>query len=219
MAMMTSRSAGSLTAISSVMATQYKSAADEAARTKAKDELGAESGWSSPWFITISAQLNISLYTGWNLITIPIQHTCTAETLGSNITGCSVVLMFNATSQTFLTHVVGTPWDNFPILDGVGYFIYVTSDSIYTLWDVPITSVTVPISPGWNILGWYHDYTTTAESLGDNIPGSSVVLMFDGQTQTFLTHVVNTPWDNFAIERGMGLFIYTTTASVWHGEG
>jgi len=34
-----------------------------------------------------------------------------------------------------------------------------------------------------------------------------------------MSHVVNTPHDNFTIERGMGLFIYTTESSVWQGEG
>ncbi len=33
--------------------------------------------------------------------------------------------------------------------------------------------------------------------------GSSVVLMLDGEVQTFITYVVDTPWDNFTIERGM----------------
>jgi len=43
--------------------------------------------------------------------------------------------------------------------------------------------------------------------------------MFDPVTQTFLSHVVGVPHDNFNIERGMGLFIYTTETSYWHGEG
>ena len=33
-------------------------------------------------------------------------------------------------------------------------------------------------------------------------------------TQTFLTYAVGTPHDNFTIERGMGLFIYTAKASI-----
>ena len=43
--------------------------------------------------------------------------------------------------------------------------------------------------------------------------------MFDAETQTFLTHLVGTPWDNFVIDRGMAVFIYTTVGSYWHGDG
>ena len=170
-------------------------------------------------FIINSSLYSMMFYQGWNLVTIPFDNGWTAETMGENISGCTVVSMFDASTQTFLTHVVGVPHDNFPIVDGVGYFVYVDSESIFSLQDVPISSVTVPIYEDWNVIGWYHDYFTTAESLGENISGTTVVTMFDPVTQTFITHVVGVPHDNFAIEQGMGLFIYTTEASIWHGEG
>ena len=164
-------------------------------------------------------QFSMPLYFGWNLITFPVDNTWTAETLGRNISGCSVVVMFNSSTQTFLTHVVGTPHDDFPIMDGMGYFVYCIQDSILSIPDVSITSITAHIYEEWNIVGWYHEYSTTAESLGENISGTSAVSMFDPVTQTFITHVVGVPHDNFTIERGMGLFIYTDEESYWYGEG
>ena len=166
-----------------------------------------------------SSLFSMRVYQGWNMITMPVENSWTAETLGQNITGCTVVIKFNGSTQTFATHVVGTPWDDFPIDDGVGYFVYCTQDSIFSTPILSITSVNVTIHEDWNIIGWYHDYSTTAESLGDNISGCSTVIMSDAGTQTFLTHVVNTPWNNFTITQGMSLFIYTTEASYWHGEG
>ncbi len=177
-------------------------------------------GHSDTVEFTINSSLwSVVFYKSWNLITVPMDNTWTAESLGDNITGCSVVIMFNASTQTFVTHVVGIPHDDFPIEDGVGYFVFCTCDSIFSMPDFSISSVTVHIFGDWNILGWYQDYSTTAESLGQNISGTSVVIMFNSITQTFLTHVVDTPHDNFNIERGMGLFIYTTETSYWHGEG
>jgi len=158
-------------------------------------------------------------FQGWNFITIPVAHNWTAETLGQNISDCTVIIMYNASTQTFLTHVVGTPHDDFPILDGVGYFIYVIYNSVLPVRQAPIASVSVPIIEDWNMIGWFNSSPTTAESLGQNINGTSVVIMFNAISQTFLTHVVGIPHDNFTIERGMGLFIYTDEASVWHGEG
>jgi hypothetical protein len=160
-----------------------------------------------------------SLIEGWNLISIPTKNIWTAETLGQNISDCEVIVMFDGSTQSFFTHVIGTPWDNFAIEDGLGYFIYITNDSTYSLRELPISNVNVSIHPSWNLIGWYHDYVTTGESLGQNISGCSVVIMFDGVSKNFTTHVVGTPHDNFVIETGMGLFIYTTEASIWQGEG
>ena len=177
-------------------------------------------GHSDSVVFTVNASVfSMMMHVGWNLVTIPITHGWTAETLGENITGCSVVIMFNASTQMFLTHVVGVPHDDFPILDGVGYFVFCTRDSVFSVPDASIGSVSVPICEEWNIVGWYHEYSTMAESLGDNISGTSVVIMFDPVAQVFLTHVVGIPHDNFIIERGMGVFVYTTTTSIWHGEG
>ena len=156
---------------------------------------------------------------GWNLITVPFANAWTAETLGQNINDCTTVTVYNSSTQTFITHVVGTPHDDFPIMDGVGYFISVTMDSVFVIRDVPLMNISVTIDEDWNLIGWCHETTSTAESLGQAINGTTVVIMFNSSTQTFLTHVVGTPHDNFNIERGMGLFIYTTEASIWHGEG
>jgi len=156
---------------------------------------------------------------GWNLISIPTENIWTAETLGENITGCSVVTMLYGNNDTFVSHVVGSPYDDFPILDGVGYFIYLGHDSYLNMTGLPITTVNVPIYIGWNLIGWYHDSATTAESLGQHITDCTVVSMFNGSTQTFLSHVVGSPHDNFPVTQGMGLFIFASEASMWHGEG
>ena len=157
------------------------------------------------------------LYEGWNLITIPIENSWTAETLGQNITGSNVVTMFDASVQVFTTHVVGTPHDDFPIENGIGYYIFVETDSTFSIYGTPIDTVSVNLYPGWNMIGWYHDYDTTAEELGQSIAGCNAVTMFDSSIQQFKTHVVNTPWDNFNVENGDGVFIYTTQSSTWDG--
>ena len=159
------------------------------------------------------------LHEGWNLITIPVENSWTAETFGQNITGCTVVTMFNAQTQQFLTHVIGIPYNDFPIEDGVAYFIYTTTDSIFVSTGSAIETINVDLYPGWNMIGWYHDYDTTAESLGASIDGCTVVCMFDASTQTFTTHVVGIPYNNYQITAGMGFFIYTTEESTWNGEG
>jgi len=170
-------------------------------------------------FTPSAATLTIDLYKEWNLITIPLENTWTAETLGQNITGCTVVIKFDGDTQLFTTHVVNTPHDNFPVLNGESYFIYCAHDTNLTITGLPLGTTTVHIYQEWNLIGWFTEIPTTAESLGTNITDCNVVIKFDGDTQLFTTHVVNTPHDNFSITRGMGLFIYATSESDWHGEG
>ena len=176
------------------------------------------------WLIKIEGNtsentVTINLYQDWNLVTVPLDNGWTAETLGQNISGCSVVTMFEGSTQTFVTHVVGTPHDDFPIVDGGGYFIYLGHDSYLNMTSLPITTVTVPIYTGWDLVGWYHDSVTTAESLGTHITGCTIVSMFNATSQTFTSHVVGTPHDNFPVTPGMGVFVYATSDSTWTGQG
>ncbi len=164
-------------------------------------------------------EYTLNLHTGWNLITIPVENTYTAESLCDEIFGCSVILTFNALNQTYLTHVVNTPWDNFPIENGHGYFVYVTSNTTFTVTGTPIETVTVDIHSGWNIIGWFHFYNTTAESLSQQIEGCTVISMFDAITQTFVSHITKASLYNFIIETGMACHLYTTQETIWYGEG
>jgi hypothetical protein len=169
---------------------------------------------------TINSSLwSMMFYQGWNLVTVPFDNSWTAETLGQNISNCTVVCRFNASSQSYITHVMGIPYNVFPILDGTGYFVYCTHDSICSWPDSSITSVNVSIYEDWNIVGWYHDSATTAASLGENISNCTVVCKFNADSQSYITHVVGIPYNEFTITRGMGLFIFATEASYWHGEG
>ena len=130
-----------------------------------------------------------------------------------------MVIKFNASSQSFATHIVGTPWDDFPVTGGNGYYLYMENATSVTYQGFPLQDIPVHIYPQWNMIGWYHGYSTTAEALGSTISGCTMVIMFDAETQTFTTHIVGTPWDNFAIEEGDGFFIYTNQETWWQGEG
>jgi hypothetical protein len=169
-------------------------------------------------FIPEAITLNIDLYPGWNLITVPCENTLSAETLGQNINGCNLVLRFNASTQGFETYVMGSGYDNFPIQDGVGYFVRVPSNTVFNCTGMPISSVNVTVYESWNTLGWFHDYLSSARSLAGNT-SASLVLMFNATTQDFMTYVWPSSYDNFIITRGMGVFIRTSTQSYWHGEG
>ncbi len=163
----------------------------------------------------------ISLITDWNLITIPVESDSWASDISDNLTGCTSISRWDAVNQTYQTYIVGGPPSfDFPIKDGCGYFVdMINSDTLYVL-GYPINSVNVPLKVGWNLLGWYHDYKTTASSLSENITGCTTVSKWNATFQTYNTYIVGGPPSfDFNITCGMGLFVDVTSESTWLGEG
>jgi len=163
--------------------------------------------------------VNISLKTGWNMITIPVNNTWMASTLAENITGCQMVSWFDAEFQILRTHIVGVPAYDFPIQDGFGYFILGDQNSTFSVSGSPLHNASVQLYEGWNMIGWYNQYNTTASSLAENITNCSMVSWFDAEFQILRTHIVGVPAYDFDIDCGMGLFILVDAESVWYGEG
>jgi len=179
----------------------------------------------------ITRQINISnvmfvfeLYSGWNLITIPVQNSYNASDLAARI-GCEMIAWWNAATSTFTTFIVGitppdSPWD-FAINDGIGYYVKVANDTLLSLVDTPLSTVNVTLYTGWNTIGWWKDASTTASSLSGNITNCTMLAMYDAASGSYTVFLVGTPGSpyDFMVERGMGLFAKVTSGSVWHGEG
>jgi len=165
--------------------------------------------------------VNISLEAGWNLITVPVENVMMASDLAENITGSIMISRFDSVNQTYKTYIVGgPPGFDFPVVDGYGYFVLVDQNSTLSMSGYRIDSVSVPLSIGWNMIGWYHSSDTTASSLSENVTGCIMVSWFDPISQSFKTYIVGgPPGFDFTITPGMGLFVLVDESSVWHGEG
>ncbi|MFA5103410.1 MAG: choice-of-anchor D domain-containing protein [Candidatus Thermoplasmatota archaeon] len=163
----------------------------------------------------------ISLSVGWNLVTIPVVNDWWASTLAENISGCELVSWFDPQNQTYRSYVVGGPPGlDFPIRNGYGIFILVNESSSLNVSGFRIGNVSVPLFVGWDMIGWYHEYSTNASTLGAVIPGCEMVSRFDAVNQTFKSYIVGGPPGlDFTISCGMGLFVLVDVSSVWHGEG
>jgi len=200
----------------------YINAQDSSGRNENHPYIGASDPHS---FIVTLVSTNISVdinfKPGWNLISVPIINNWDASDLAYNITSCNSISRWDAVNQTYKTYIVGgPPTFDFPIEDGCGYFVDIDQQSTITLVGYSIISVNIPLKVGWNLLGWYHDYTTMASSLSENISGCISVSCWDAVNQTYKTYIVNgPPTFDFTITRGMGLFVNVFITSIWHGEG
>jgi len=177
---------------------------------------------SSLFFFDIinqSIKFNISLLPGWNLITVPVYTSWNASDIANNITSCNSLSNWDAINQTYNTYIVGIPESDFSLENGSGYFVDVDDACVLNTSGERISSVNISLEIGWNLIGWYHNYNTTASSLAENISGCNSVSSWDATAQTYNTHIAGVPESDFMISRGMGMFVDVDQQSYWHGEG
>ena len=157
--------------------------------------------------------------TGWNLITVPIQNSYSASSLLNYIPASVIVSYFDSQNQTYKSYVTGDPPPyDFPIHEGYGYFVYMSQDNTIQFTGDVILSVSVPLYAGYNMIGWYQTYNTSASSLLSVIPGALIASIFDPVNQTYKSYVTGDPPPyDFTVSKGMGLFIWTDQASTWDG--
>jgi len=161
---------------------------------------------------------------GWNMITIPVENTYTANSLALQIEGCKIVSRFNANLQSYESFIVGVspPSADFTIDNGIGYFVVVDENSIYFANGNPIQNVNVPLSSngsGWNMIGWYEEFDIKASHLAENVTSCTIVSIFDANLQTYKSYIVGVspPGADFTITPGMGVFVVVDDSSIWIG--
>ena len=155
----------------------------------------------------IPKNIVIPLYRDYNLITIPVENDFMASTLAEEIQGCISISRFDVEEQTYKTYIVGGPGGfDFPIEDGIGYFVLTSTGSLLTLDDVPLENVQVDLVEGYNLLGHYEEQATSASEVFRTTQGCVEVKAFDAENQVDL--VYDSPDDqDFVISRGMGYFV------------
>ena len=159
------------------------------------------------------------LYGGWNLITIPVENNFTAKTLMENISGCQIVCCWDSIDQEYECFTIHSPSGyDFPIENGMGYFIGVTEDSNFSVTGKPISNVSINLYEGWNLIGWFNENSTTAMSLLENITSCEIVCRWDSIVQEYDCFTSGSPPEySFPIEIGMGLFVGVEEESIWNG--
>lgn len=156
-----------------------------------------------------------NLQKGWNLISLPVLTSFTAESFGSVI-GSDVkyiITTFNATTKAQKTYVSGVSGkeDDFEIKPDFGYFVFVTGNCKFTITGQMAGVRNVSLYKGLNLVGWTSfDKSTAADAfvtpLGSNLINVSK-RNSDGSFQTF-TFNVSQNADNFIVEPGSGYLLY-----------
>jgi len=161
----------------------------------------------------------IPLYSGWNLITVPVDNGWYASDVVDNVSGCLYVVQWDSVAQEFWIYVPGFPAFDFPLVPGHGYFVEMNASNNLYLAGYPVTGVNVSLKVGVNLIGWYHNWDTTASSILENISGCSFVIKWDQVIYDYWLYLPGFPAFDFVVSPGMGLFVEVDQESYWHGEG
>ena len=163
-----------------------------------------------------------NLHQGWNILTLPAETYHSARTLGESIPGCTIVSRWDASIQRYLGYIVdiSPPEFDFEIKEGVGYWVYVQSETTFSIFGPPITDVAIDLYVGWNVIGWYKETSTMASILADNIPDCTLVSRWDASIQRYRGYIVGiSPSEfDFGITCGMGIYVYVVNDSIWYGN-
>jgi len=178
------------------------------------DEINILYGGHKPDGYTEEIIYNMTLYQGWNFVTIACENNYTASSLYNNISGCNLILKWNNSKDDFDVYTHGSP-NNFVIENGTGYFISVNSNTNLSVTGMPIKSVNITLLVGWNSLGWFNPTQTNASDIYDNISGCNILLKWNNSRNDFDVYVPGAP--DFVIEQGNGFFVSVSQQSQWHG--
>ncbi len=97
---------------------------------------------------------------------------------------------------------------------------YIDDIFIFGTQENASTSVDIPLEAGWNLVTVPVGNDFSASSLGNAIPGCDIVAYWNASAGMFESYVVGvTPGDGFAIEDGVGYFVYVNTSDTFSVTG
>jgi len=160
--------------------------------------------------------VTLNLNPGWNLVTLPLQAidlatglpiSYTADSFGV-LAGADVVAQWSGVTQKYSSHIVGLPVGDFSLTNGLGFFVHVTTARTLNFTGSSFTPLTPILNIGWNLVGFNNSASTTAAAFGAGFTGVDVVAKYNSATQTWTSHIMSLPVNNFNLNQGDGIFVH-----------
>lgn len=165
----------------------------------------------------------IALQSGWNMISLPVSPTTplTAEGLlkAINAQGGQATEVTRWQAGGWNSHILGLPFNDFPIEVGRGYFVKATRASVFTVTGYSVTAAqTLNLSVGWNLVAFpYLSTAYTAESLLKAIAaqGGEAKEVYRWYGGGWNGHLAGLPFNDFPIQTGQAYFVKASKPSTF----
>lgn len=168
--------------------------------------------------------MTFNLVEGFNGISLPFENTGinNAEELCQSIPYCESVSYWDAQTQGFVTHEIGSAENNFSLSPGYPYFVRVSQNTSWTVsGDIPsyfLFNLITTNSTNVNAVSLPLDrllYITNAEELTQDIPNNDTTWYWDATVQGFIGHPKGTEINNFSVYPGYPYFVNITEDTIW----
>ncbi|MDD5778614.1 MAG: right-handed parallel beta-helix repeat-containing protein [Candidatus Thermoplasmatota archaeon] len=169
----------------------------------------------------------LSLYAGWNLVTVPLENISITSTdeLASVIntqagfTVCTVIVIWDGQHQQYLSHVVGIS-QPLSLVPGQGYFVFMLADFNATIEGMPEPIVNIALKTGYNLLGWTKIRPINASELVSHIDNARKAASWNDSGQEWLPeYIAALAHKDFFITAGDGVFVFVNEGTdTWNGS-
>jgi hypothetical protein len=125
------------------------------------------------WMTAASSCADLTLASGWNLISLPFQpaETAIASVLSTIAGSYSIVWSYAASSWKFYDPASSTGNTLTTLEPGKGYWVKTSSDQTLTVCGGAPSS-TLNLSAGWNLIGYSGSACTASSTVLANVPGT-----------------------------------------------
>ena len=153
--------------------------------------------------VTLLSTASLMLYSGWNLIGLPLDMSTDAEGF-CDAADIAVITRWDPTTKSFVSHVRDTAANNFMLSPEEGYWVYSERRHDTQITGVRPNSTTYVLRAGWNLIG---GISGSAEEIC-NLLGCYSVTKWDAVNQRYVSHIAGMLSNNFEVARQDGLWVW-----------
>jgi hypothetical protein len=163
---------------------------------------------------------NITLYTGWNLVSLPFEpdSTAIADVIAAINTTLAFIWGWDAEGQAWLWYEPGNQFSTLSTMgDGSGFWFYMNGPAILEVFKQEAVGLGAPASPydvfvGWNLIGFTSTTSMSPESYLASIAGNyNFIWGWDAGGQAWLWHEPGNQFSTLStMEPGDGFWLWAT---------
>jgi hypothetical protein len=161
---------------------------------------------------------SISLSSGWNLISLPVQpaDTSTAAVLSSINGRYGAVYAYDSGSGSYRQYIPGESGNNLTQMEaGRGYWVYMTEGGTLRVRGNAATGA-ISLVEGWNLVGFNSRESQSASSALSSIESRILAVYgFDTSANRYREYLPGTGGDLSTLDPGRGYWIYATENVSW----
>jgi hypothetical protein len=129
-----------------------------------------------------------------------------------------MVSRLDKSDERYYSYSIGEPDRlDFPIVRGVGYFVYVTEDTVFTLTGMFGPANDAPLGAGWNIVGFSQLKPVMASEFLNMVEGGHALMVsyLDAEEGRYYSYSVGEPdrYD-FVVSQGRAYFVWVDSDSI-----